>query len=609
MKYLALCLSLLFVAAPLAVAQSADDQYLRIYSLIQSAEALETSGQKSAALARYREAQTALQSFQKVYPDWNPKVVTFRINYVSAKVDLNAAAIPSTVPRTNAPASQPTPTPVAPPVTPDPVTELRQQMNALQENVRQLQDDKVLLEAKLREALSAQPAATDPRELAKAQQQVRELQRENELLKAAADPAVTNSGVNEKALQELRDTLAETNRKLTTQTELAKNLTGENESLQERLKSLATSPAALEALRAENEILKKQLADNKTAGASDAERARKLEEAQARIVALQSDSEVLRLEKIALENRVKTLVAQQSTAPAVVARPEDLEKIKRLESERDDYAKKLTEATKELSSRRGRAANARIEQLNTQIDTLRTRVQVFEARAVPYTAEELALFEKPKSQLAAAASGGKPDKKPASQLPAGVADLVASAQRHFSAREFDQAEKEYLEILRRDENNVYTLANLAAIQLERGNLTEAEKNAAKAVAGAPEDDYSLTILGQIKFRQELHDEALDAFNRAAKVKPQSAELQNYLGVVLGHKGLRDPAEQALRRAIVLNPGYADAHYNLAVLYGTKDSSFLNLAKWHYQRATSGGHPRNADLEKLFESKTSTVESK
>jgi len=51
---------------------------------------------------------------------------------------------------------------------------------------------------------------------------------------------------------------------------------------------------------------------------------------------------------------------------------------------------------------------------------------------------------------------------------------------------------------------------------------------------------------------------------------------------------------------VLNPGYGDAHYNLAVFYGTKDSSFLNLAKWHYQRAISAGHAKNPDLEKVFE---------
>lgn len=592
MKQLFLSLICLLAAGgSVGFAQTADDQYLQIYAVIQNAETLETSGQSGNALARYQEAQAALLNFQKIHPEWNPKVVNYRLNYVAAKIGLNSTNTPAPVVRL-AP---------APVLSAEAAAELQRQVAALR-------DDKVLLEAKLREALAAQPAAVDPRELVRSQEQIKELQKENELLKATAAAApATPSGANDKALEEARQALTEANRRLDTQTELAKNLANERAALQERLKALASSPAAIEALRAENEILKKQLADGKSSSAQDADAARKLAEAQTRIATLQSDAEVLRLEKIALESRVKNLIAQQSTPPAVVAPPADLERIKRLESERDEFARKLTEANKELSSRRSRAANSRIEQLNSQIDSLRARVQVFEARAVPYTAEELALFQKPATKIAAATP--QSDKKPISRLPSGVTELVASAQKHFAAGEMDQAEKEYLEILRRDENNAYTLANLAVIQMERGNLDEAEKNVAKAVAGAPDDDYSLTILGQVKFRQEKYDESLDAFTRAAKLKPQSAEIQNYLGVVLGHKGLRDPAEQALRRAIVLNPGYGDAHYNLAVFYGTKDSSFLSLAKWHYQRAVSAGHAKNLDLEKVFESKSPGGETK
>ena len=53
----------------------------------------------------------------------------------------------------------------------------------LKEQVRQLQVDKTTLEAKLKEAFSARPAAADPRELAKAQDQAKTLQKENDLLK------------------------------------------------------------------------------------------------------------------------------------------------------------------------------------------------------------------------------------------------------------------------------------------------------------------------------------------------------------------------------------------------------------------------------------------
>ena len=183
------------------------------------------------------------------------------------------------------------------------------------------------------------------------------------------------------------------------------------------------------------------------------------------------------------------------------------------------------------------------------------------------------------------------------------ADWLDLIQAHdFAARRFDQAEGKYLEVLRQDEKNAYTLANLAAIQLELNRLDEADKHIRQALAIDANDAYSLSILGYLRFRQEKYDEALDALSRAARFNPQSAEIQNYLGVTLSHKGLRGPAETALRKAIQLDPGYGSAHHNLAVIYSTQQPPRVELARWHYQRALAAGHPRNPDLEKLFEQK-------
>lgn len=647
-----------------ARAAGADDQYLAIYGLIQAGDTLEKSGQNAGALTKYLEAQTQLQKFQQANPDWNPKVVNFRLNYLASRIAAVSAATPTT------PAPAPAPAPTIKPVTPTPApavvplpavtppSDFERQLATLQEDVRRLQADKSTLEAKLKEALAAQPAAADPREMAKAREQIRELMKENDLLKSAAEKAQASPGADAKALEEARRALTEASRKLAEQTERANALAAERQTLQSRLEALAQSPAdaaklaeiraaleaanrkladevesrqkltgekdslqsqvralttradTAEALRLENEVLKKQLSDaRKTAGApaADADTARRLAEAQVRIAALQSDAEILRLEKLALEARVKTLSGQTQTvlAAASVALPAtslpaDAVRIKALEGERSELVKKLDAANKELYGRKGRAVAAKIEDLNSQISTLRARIQVFEARAVPYTTEELALFKKPATQLASANPIAA--KKPISTLPSGTASLVASAQRHFAAREFDQAEQDYLQILRRDENNVYTLANLAAIQLERGNLDEAEKNVKKALATAPDDAYSLSILGYVKFRQEKYDDALDALSRAAKFNPQSAEIQNYLGVTLSHKGLRGPAETALRKAITLDPGYGAAHNNLAVIYMTQSPPSIELARWHYQKALAAGHPKNEELEKSLNEK-------
>src|ERR1019366_9080244 len=67
-------------------ADGPDDEYMQIYNLIQQADTLATSGKPTSAKAKYQEAQTALKSFQKDYPEWNVKLVAYRLNYEVRKL-------------------------------------------------------------------------------------------------------------------------------------------------------------------------------------------------------------------------------------------------------------------------------------------------------------------------------------------------------------------------------------------------------------------------------------------------------------------------------------------------------------------------------------------
>src|SRR5229473_5532911 len=78
-----------------ASAEGPDDQYLRIYELIQQGDSLAFSGQSSQSMAKYVEAQTALQKFQKGYPDWNDQIVKFRLNYLEGKISALASQLPA----------------------------------------------------------------------------------------------------------------------------------------------------------------------------------------------------------------------------------------------------------------------------------------------------------------------------------------------------------------------------------------------------------------------------------------------------------------------------------------------------------------------------------
>ena len=640
---------ILLLAAVSAHAQ--EEQYVQVYNLIQDADASVGSDAPLQALNKYLRAQTELQKFQKVYPDWNGRIVNFRLNYLAAKIaDLSGrvpAASSATAPSTTiAPSVKP---PQAQPQTPaQPASDIQAQLNMLQAQIGQLQSDNSLLQAKVREAFSAQPASVDPRELAKAADKIKTVTKENELLKitlgqekarTAADPrevermkqqladasraateqadragilareklalqnqllSLSQSGKGAPDTDAVKKSLGDANRRLNEQLQLNTQLQSEKTALQSRVASMSVELEAADALRAENLLLKKQLTDLKLAGstATNDDAARKLAQAQAQIAALQSDKEMLRLEKVALQQQVKQLTLANVSATRAVAAPETAARVKQLEGERDDLQKKLGSAQADLAARKNRASASQVDDLRGQLEVLRTRIAVYQAPAVPYTKDEMALFNKPEQMAVSTAPGF--EKKSAKELPAGTLSLVNDAQRDFALGRYEDAEIKYLEVLKQDDKNVYTLANLAAIQLELSHLDEAEKHVHQALALSPEDPYSLSILGNLKFRQGKFDDALDALAHAAKLDPKNAEVQNHLGLVLSQKGLRKEAETALRKSLELDPNYASAHNNLAVIYITQKPPAPALAKWHYQKARDLGMPANPQLEKLME---------
>ena len=86
-----LVFALLIAGLPVQADESKEDQYLQIYNLIQQGDSLSKNGQSEKALIKYRQAQTALQNFQRVYPDWNTKVVSFRSNDLAQKLNVSAS--------------------------------------------------------------------------------------------------------------------------------------------------------------------------------------------------------------------------------------------------------------------------------------------------------------------------------------------------------------------------------------------------------------------------------------------------------------------------------------------------------------------------------------
>jgi len=608
-------LFLLVMLSPARAQESADDQYLIIYSLIQQADSLNSTGHFSEALADFVEAQGELAKFQRVYPDWSPKIVNFRLDYLAEKIADLTPQVPA-IPQKGKPqtASTNAPRPATPPVASTPAVspatgvDFEARLEALQAQLQDVQADNTTLEARLKEALASQPAMVDPRELARAKEQIRSLMKENDLLKVSLARGKGGTaalpGLDTNLLAQLRRTLAEANQKLAVEAARADRLAQENQTLQGRMRALLASPAAVEALREENELLKKQMAELRTQatntpapGLND-----ELANARARISILQSNAEVSLLERGALENRVRQLESGAKPPGRTPSQAENEARIRELIQERDDLLAKLGNANEELYGRKKQDAAAQIAELTDEVNVLRARLAVDEARAVPYTPEELALFKQP----APPAANPNAEKKSIRELPGGTATLVAEAQKYFAARQYDKAEDDYLQILRHNENNGLALANLAAIEIQQNRLDDADKHIQAALVQAPNDAYNLSLLGYLKFQQGKYDDALDALSHAARLDPQDPQIQNYLGVTLGHKGLRQQAETALRKAVQIDPNYAAAHNNLAVIYISQEPPLPELARWHYERALAAGQPPNPDLEKMLADKGAPV---
>jgi len=608
-------LTILVLALGLAAARAQsgpDEQYVGIFSMMERADALAGAGQPQPALTEYQAALVALQKFAGVYPDWGPNIITYREQYLADKIAGLASSVPAAPPlpagNPSALAANPAPVPPAVPV-PDP--KLTAQITDLQAQVQNLEAGNATLEAKLREALAAQPAAVDPRELATAQEQVRSLMKENDLLRVTLNQprgsAAASLLMESNALAQARQSVADLGKQLSQARAQASQLAVENVALQAQAKTLGESRDGLQALRDENDLLKKQLAEAK-AGA---------ETSQSQIGVLQAAARQSDAEKAALEARLQVLedaaphsaakpaVPIASTMPTVSTPPvspvnsvnaalaEDAVRLHVLEQERDMLRVQLMAARQLWGGNESRAAtNALVAHLSEQLQTLQARLAVVEAERVPYTTEELALFRQP-------APVPKPVDAATQRVQVAPTALMASADEHFSAHEYSQAAGGYQQILQHDENNGLALANLAAIELSQGHLANAEKHILAAVALSPDDAYNQSVLGHLRLEQQNYDAALDTLGRAAKIDPNNADIQNWLGITLGHLGLRQAAETALRQALVLEPGNADAHNNLAVIYISEQPPRAELARWHYLKALAAGQPHNAGLEKLL----------
>ena len=647
-----------------ATAAGPDDSFIQAYTLIAEADNLSRLGQKNAAIQKYRQAQNDLAALQSGYPDWNAAVISFRISYVERKLKAIGAETPGEATKATA--------------KPDPLdpAAARREIAVLKRTVESRDNKIILLEAKLKEALSAVPTPEETKRLAKLESDLSGLRQENANLKGAIDKATTqlkeaNNGMAKarteaqkaqadlanaqaeteetqkalaNALEEAKTAKAQANDRQTNR--LEKQLADKQESLEKTEKELASLKTAnkdLESelksfkkgsrekdLQAEVKSLKKKMADSNS----------ELEKVSGDLASLKNDNDSLEKELKSFKkgSREKDLEAKVGSLEKKLAKSESelkkassslataensndslkdqlktLEKGSR-EKEMLDHIntleKRLAKAERQNTNpaskrkglsgvfswrKEGRAEKAQVAELQNRLDTLRSRLEVLEAEKIPYTEEEKKLFAEPKTES-----------QPANTLEAKVATLSEEAAAEFKAGKaalvkanFSEAEQKFLHVLKLDEENPLTLANLAMAQMEQGNYDDAEASLARALQNDDQDAYALSLMGTLRYRQNKYEEARDHLAKAVKLNPEDANAQHFLGSALNNLGQRKAAETALRKALQMKPGHAEAHHNLAVVYATQKPPFTALAKFHYEKAIAGGHAKNVDLEKML----------
>ncbi len=303
-------LAVLSLGALLVRGEGADDAYIRIYNLLQQADANSGAGRLNEAREGYNEARRGLLALQQNFPRWNDRVVNFRLRYVTEKL-----ATLKDLPNTAASASAPTNAPAPATAELAPNGEVLAQFEQLNGQIRRLADEKQRLEAKLREALTAQPAPVDPREFQAAIEKITSLQSTNKVLvqQLETQEAERRNLVEKVLVDEAREALNEANRKLLEQQGSVGRIEREKKEIEDRLKKL--QDVTVKSLQTENSALKQQVGELKTdtdRGRQVAELAGKLSKLQTELEETKRRNEQIAAEKSALERQVEDLKARSA---------------------------------------------------------------------------------------------------------------------------------------------------------------------------------------------------------------------------------------------------------------------------------------------------------
>lgn len=142
--------------------------------------------------------------------------------------------------------------------------------------------------------------------------------------------------------------------------------------------------------------------------------------------------------------------------------------------------------------------------------------------------------------------------------------LLALAQVHISAREYDKATEILSDLVRREPKSKLVRLHLAQCRLSLGQMDAARELVDEVLAKTPDSSWGHLLSGIILFTEEKHEDALEHFQQAEKIDPNLPNLHYRMGAVYLRQKHWAEAERAFRQAIEIDGDSAIAYDGLGV---------------------------------------------
>ena len=532
------------------------DEFIRIYATLEQADREKADAHLPESRVLYDAALKDLQSLQTTFPDWKPKVIAYRVRYVQQmlkQVDeeikaAQTAAFGATQDQAGAVDSE---------------TQAQQQETAaLRSNVERLLREKSLLEAQLREAFAARPAAVEPDKLIQAQSTIDDLKAELESSQmqlaelrqsidesSGADPVIEEADGNVMAASGGIDQLVQLQAKLEVLEGIEAEWKERQAYLEQRIQTATVewqaAQKANQSLQEQNRVLQVQLQKDTdtipTPSGAEVLLRDQIKSAESRVEELQSQIDQLNsnnqaLQQQLVEERAK-VVASASSSNLTTASPSDADREK-------------------------------------ELNRLKARLAIFEAQKVPYSDEQLKLFripqpEDPIFRLESRESGdGSPRvgmRKVEVKLE--TFQTIQTARRALTSGNESIAQSGMQGIALREKNWIAVAESLTEI-CKSSDFKEMRNRAEILLKGLEDQKLArfarIFLEASIKMAERDFEEVIALQQELIEIR-EYPDILNDISLAYLELGRMELAESAARRGLKLEPGYANSLYVLGLI--------------------------------------------